>query len=168
MMVWLDNCARLCAVATLALLITACAATGPSYTQMQQSSGTLESGHARLYFMRGSDLVNAGLVARVHIDGIKVANLKMGGFFFTDHPAGQVKIMIDAPLNYGEAKQLFEAESGKTHYFVVDNNMGNVLVGSLVGALGTLRSSNGRFTFRSIPEAEGLNNLTTMKFSGSQ
>ena len=80
MMVWFDHCARLCAVATLALLTTACAATGPSYTQMQQSSGTLESGHARLYFMRGSDLVNAALVARVHIDGIKVANLKMGGF----------------------------------------------------------------------------------------
>ena len=86
--------------------------------------------------------------------------------------------MIDAPLNYGEAKQLFEAESGKTHYFVVDNNMGNVLVGSLVGALGELSSrngrftfrpiSNGRFTFRPIPEAEGLNKLKTMKFSGSQ
>jgi hypothetical protein len=107
-------------------------------------------------------------VAKVHIDGMKVSNLKMGGFFFTDHPAGRVNIMIDAPLNFGEAKQLFEVESGKTHYFVVDNNMENVLLGGLVGALATSRSSNGRFTFRPIPEAEGLNNLKTMKFSGSQ
>ena len=145
---------------------TGCAATGPSFTSVSQSIPTLSSNQARLYFMRDSSFMNSGLTARVRLNGVNVANLNMGGFVYADRPAGAVQIMIDAPLNTGDARKSINMEAGKTYYFLVSNNESNVIAGSFGGLIGALAEGGGRFVFAQISEASGLEQLKTKKLSG--
>ena len=147
-------------------LISGCAATGPSYTFVKSTIPQLKSDQARLYFLREGSFVNSGLTARVHLNGTKVVNLNMDGFAYADRPAGSVLIMIDAPLNPGEARQMINIESGKRYYFFVANNSSNVMAGALFGLIGAVAEGSGRFVFYRIPEAMALEQLKTKKLSG--
>ena len=89
-----------------------CTATGPSYASLKSTLPQLTSDQARLYFLREGSFANSGLTARVHLNGTKVVDLNMNGFAYVDHPAGAALIMIDAPLNTGEARQMINVESG--------------------------------------------------------
>jgi hypothetical protein len=146
--------------------ISGCAATGPSYTSVKATIPQLQSENARIYFLREGGFVNSGLTARVHLNGIKVVDLNMDGFAFVDRPAGNVMIMVDAPLNFGEARKMFTVESGKTYYFLVANDSSNVMAGLIGGAIGAASEGGGRFAFYQIPEAMALEQLKTKKLSG--
>lgn len=152
--------------AIFVLLVSGCTATGPSYTSFKTTIPQLTSGQARLYFLREGSFANSGLTARVHLNGTKVADLNMDGFTFVDRPAGNVVIMIDAPLNFGLARRSFNLEDGKTYYFLVANNSDNIMAGSLFGAIGAVAEGGGRFIFYQIPEAAALGKLNTKKLSG--
>ena len=153
--------------AIIVSLISGCAATGPSYTSVKSTIPQLQSDKVRVYFLRDSGFMNSGLTARVHINGTKVADLNMDGFAYVDRPAGNVLIMIDAPLNFGEARQMFNLESGKKYYFFVANNSSNVMAGALGGAIGAASEGGGRFAFYRIPKEMGVEKLKTKKFSGN-
>ena len=153
-------------IAVVISFISGCAATGPSYTSVRSSIPQLQSDNARIYFLREGGFVNSGLTARVHLNGIKVVDLNMDGFAFVDRPAGNVLIMIDAPLNFGEARKMFTVESGKTYYFLVANDSSNVMAGLIGGAIGAASEGGGRFAFYQIPEAIALEQLKTKKKSG--
>jgi len=147
--------------------VSGCAATGPSYTSIKTTIPQLTSDQARLYFLREGEFTNAGLTARVHLNGAKVVDLNMDGFAYADHQAGEVLIMIDASLNPGEAKQTIKIESGKTYYFSVSNNSDNVMAGALFGIIGAAAEGGGRFTFTRISEAKALEQLKTKQLSGN-
>ena len=110
--------------------------------------------------------MNSGLTARVHINGEPVADLNMSGFVYVDRPAGTIRIMIDAPLNTGDARKTLTTEVGQTYYFLVSNNESNVMAGSFGGLLRPLADGGGRFVFGQISEASGLEQLKTKKLSG--
>ena len=152
--------------AILVSFISGCAATGPSYTSVKSTLPQLQSDNARIYFLREGSFVNSGLTARVHLNGIKVVDLNMDGFAYVNRPAGNVLIMVDAPLNFGEAKKMFTVESGKTYYFLVANDSSNVMAGLIGGAIGAAAEGGGRFAFYQIPEAIALEQLKTKKLSG--
>ncbi len=149
----------------LVTLISGCAATGPSYTSVKSAIPQLQADNSRLYFLREGSFVNSGLTARVYLNGTKVVDLNMDGFAYVDRPAGNVLIMIDAPLNFGEARQIFTIESGKTYYFSVANNSSNVMAGMIGGVIGAASEGGGRFAFYQIPEAMALEQLKTKKKS---
>jgi len=159
----------LCAVAVL--LISGCAATGPSYTSLESTIPQLQTDQARLYFLRRGGFTNAALTARVHLNGTKVVNLNMDGFAYVDRPAGAVLIMIDAPLNPGEAKQTINVENGKTYYFFVENDYTNIneqfIAYMGAGVLGVIAHGGGRFAFYRISEEMALEQLKTKKLSGT-
>lgn len=150
----------------VAIAVTGCAATGPSYTSVKSAIPQLQSDQARLYFIREGGFMNSGLTARVHLNGTKMVDLNMNGFAYADRPAGLVHIMIDAPLNTGDARQSINIQSGETHYFMVANNSRNVMAGAYGGLLGALAEGGGRFVFAQISEAAALEQLKTKKKSG--
>ena len=125
-----------------------------------------------MYFLREGSFANSGLTARVHLNGTKVVDLNMDGFAYADRPASAVQIMIDAPLNPGEARQMVNIESGKTYYFFVANNDSNINAGTMSilagfgSLLGPIAEGGGRFIFYQIPEAAALEKLKTKKLSG--
>jgi len=153
-------------ILVLVSFVSGCAATGPSYTSVKSTIPQLQSEQARLYFLREGSFANSGLTARVHLNGTKVMDLNMDGFAYVDRPAGNVLIMIDAPLNFGEARQMLTVESGKTYYFFVANNSSNIMAGAIGGAIGAATEGGGRFLFYQIPEAMALDQLKTKKKSG--
>lgn len=154
-------------IAVLMITLTGCAATGPAYTTVSQSIPEVNSNQSRLYFMRDSSFINGGLVARVHLNGERVADLNMGGFVYIDRPAGNIRIMIDAPLNTGDAKGSLNAEAGQTYYFLVSNNDSNVMSGMIGGVIGAVADGGGRFVFSEISESSGKEQLKTKKLSGT-
>jgi len=153
-------------ISIVVLFISGCAATGPSYTSIKSTIPQLTSEQARLYFLREGSFANSGLTARVNLNGTKVVDLNMDGFAYVDRPAGNVLIMIDAPLNFGEARQMFTVESGKTYYFLVANDSSNIMAGAIGGAIGAATQGGGRFMFYQIPEDMALEQLKTKKKSG--
>ena len=155
-----------CLILVLVSFISGCAATGPSYTSVKSTTPQLQSDNARIYFLREGGFMNSGLTARVHLNGIKVVDLNMDGFAYVDRPAGNVLIMIDAPLNFGEAIKMAGLKSGKTYYILVANDSGNVMAGSLFGAIGAASQGGGRFAFYEIPEEMAQEQLKTKKLSG--
>ena len=92
--------------------------------------------------------------------------LNNNGFAYVDRPAGNVMIMIDAPLKFGEARKMFTVESGKKYYFLVANNSSNVMAGAIGGAIGAATEGGGRFMFYQIPEGMALEQHKTKKKSG--
>lgn len=154
-------------MAAVIALVSGCAATGPSYTSIKTTIPQMTSDQARLYFLREGGFMNSGLTARIHLNGTQVADLNMDGFAYVDRPAGDVLIMVDAPLNFGEARQAFNIESGKTYYFFVANNFSNVMAGSFGGIIGAAAEGGGRFIFYRIPEKMALKQLKTKNLSGN-
>lgn len=155
-----------CFLCLVALFVSACAATGPSYTAVQQSIPVLKMDESRLFFIRDSSFMNSGLTARVHIRGAKVADLNMNGFFYTDQKPGSAQIMIDAPLNFGEAVRNVNLEAGQAYYFYVANNSSNVWAGSLFGAYGAISQGGGRFAFTQISNDYGAEQIKDKSWSG--
>jgi hypothetical protein len=90
----------------------------------------------------------------------------MDGFAYVDRSAGDVLIMVDAPLNFGDARKMITVENGKTYYFLVANNFSNIMGGALGGVIGAAAEGGGRFIFYQIPEATGVEKLKTKKLSG--
>ncbi len=95
----------------------------------------------------------------------------MGSFAYVDRPAGKILIMIDAPLNPGEARQMINVENGKTYYFFVENDYANIneqfIAYMATGVLGVIAHGGGRFAFYRISEEMALEQLKTKKLSGS-
>jgi len=150
-------------MAAVIALVSGCAATGPSYTSVKSTLPQLKADKARLYFLREGSFMGSGVTARVHLNGTKIADLNMDGFAYADSPAGNVLIMIDAPLNFGEARQSFNIENGKTYYFFVANNTSYVMAGSFGGIIGAVLAGGGPFAFYRIPEAKSKADVKKVK-----
>lgn len=104
------------------LVLAACAATGPDYGSVKSSIPALKSDQARLYFMRGGDFQFSWMMARVHLNSIKVLELNMGGFGYADVLAGKVNVVLDSPLIPAESTLAFDAKAGTIYYYRVGVN----------------------------------------------
>ena len=104
------------------LMLAACAATGPDYGLVKSSIPTLKPDQARLYFMRGRGMKFSWMMARVHLNSIKVLELNMGGFGYADVPAGKVNVLLDTPIIPVESTLAFDAKAGRTYFYRVGIN----------------------------------------------
>jgi hypothetical protein len=147
----------------VAIAVTGCAATGPSYTSIKSTIPQLQSDQARLYFLRESTLMASAIAARIQINGRKFADLYSGGFVYTDLIADEVFIMVDASLNPGEWQGTFKLDAGKNHYFFVTPNSNKVMAGAMFGLMGAAVTKGGPFIVYPIPEDMALEKLKTMK-----
>lgn len=104
------------------MVLAACAATGPYYGSVKPSIPALKPDQARLYFMRGGGFQFSWMMARVHLDSIKILELNMGGFGYADVPAGKVNVLLDTPIIPADSTLAFTVKAGSTYYFRVGIN----------------------------------------------
>lgn len=79
---------RLLGAILLTLLLAACAATGPTFTQVRASIPPLHDGDARIFFYREAGGVGLALKPEVRVNGQPVGQLPPGSFLFVDRSAG--------------------------------------------------------------------------------
>lgn len=101
---------RLGVLASLPLLLAACAASGPKFSEVQASFPAQRSGEGRIFVYR--ELGMGGAVQpEIKLNGQPVGAPEPGSFFFVDRPAGkytasartEVESSVDFTLVPGEA-----------------------------------------------------------------
>ena len=147
-------------------IIAGCSATGPSYQSLKSTISQLETGQARLYFIRDSSLMGSGLSARIIVNEKVMPGLGMGGFIYTDEKIGNIYIKVDGgSFQPGEAKLTLDAKIGKIYYFSVEPNRSNIAAGAFFGVLGSAAQGGGPFVFNRISEQVAQEKLKTKKLS---
>jgi hypothetical protein len=108
-------------VSGFCLLLSACAATGPSFEVEQEKIAAVGSDTARFVFYRTNDsFLYSARKSRIVIDGETTGAVALGGFFYRDVTPGRYRMkadMWDAP---GNCELLLTADAGSLYYFQVD------------------------------------------------
>lgn len=134
-------------VGVLAIVAAPLAALGQSDNQPAASApydpslgfGPLGAGQARIFFYREGHFVGGMAIARVRLDGVTSAWVQNRQAVYVDHPAGEVKVSIDSPMDLGSADFTIPLEQGQ-EYFVPLAAQGNPMftggaAGYLLGSL---------------------------------
>jgi hypothetical protein len=112
---------RASAAAALALLITACAATGPRFAEVQASLPPVAAGEGRIFVFRDASAVGAALRPDVRLNGSVIGAPQPGSFFFVDRPAGRYTASARAET---ESTVEFELVEGESAYVSLQIAMG--------------------------------------------
>jgi len=148
------------------VVIGGCSATGPTYRSLKSTISQLETGKVRLYFMRDSAFMASGSNARILVNGRKMPGLSMGGFIYTDEKPGNIYIKVDGgSFTPGDVKLTLNAEVGKTYYFSVAPNTGNIMAGAFFGILGSAARGDGTYVVHQISERVAQEKLKTKQLS---
>lgn len=116
---------RAAATAAFVLLLTACAATGPKFTEVEASLPPLAAGEGRIFVFRDASAVGAALRPDVRLNGSVIGSPQPGSFFFVDRPAGRYTASARTEV---ESTVEFELVEGETAYVSLQIAMG-LLVG---------------------------------------
>lgn len=122
------------ALLACAVLLSGCAASGPTYHAVQASLPALKPGHGRVYFYRPAGVVGAAVQPALRLDGVVVGQSRPNGFFFVDTGAGSHEAASGVEASH---KLAFVLDQGETRYVRTKVRMG-LIVGhvlpELVGA----------------------------------
>src|SRR5215470_10920328 len=122
------------AVALLAvaasLLLSACATSGPKFSQMGSTLAATKPDTGRIYFYRTTAL-GAAVQPAVRLNGEKVGKAVPHGFFYVDRPAGNYQVATETEV---EKLLTFTLEPGQVRYVRLDISMG-FWVGHVYGEL---------------------------------
>lgn len=125
-----------------AFLLSACAASRPTFDESVVGSESIPEGKARLVFFRTRD---SGLYiarqAAVSLDGNKVGGAGYGSFFVHDIDSGRHSLKADMWDMPGQCELIFTATAGETYYFQVDprsESFGAFAAGDLASQLLTM------------------------------
>jgi hypothetical protein len=116
---------RLAAAACVALLLAACAATGPKFAEVEASLPPLRAGEGRIFVFRSMSTVGGALRPDVRINGEVAGTPQVGSFFFVDRPAGRYTA---SARTESESTVACELGDGDTAYMSLQITMG-ILVG---------------------------------------
>ena len=106
----------------LAILLSACAASGPTFEETTGIAELIPDGKARIVFFRTRD--SALYIARhaaVSLDGEKVGATGYGSFFVYDVDSGQHRVRADMWDMRGQCELAFSATAGERYYFQVES-----------------------------------------------
>ncbi|MBK6510723.1 MAG: DUF2846 domain-containing protein [Haliea sp.] len=122
----------------IAVLLTACAASGPQYSAHKAT--TAEA--AVIYVYRPSRAVNCCVAPVVYLDDARRGDLKNGGYLVFEVPAGKHAVQVgDGTHGFDAQVQEFQAEAGKSYYlkWVIGSieDAGVFIVGSVSAAYAT-------------------------------
>jgi hypothetical protein len=104
---------RLAASVSVALLLTACAASGPKMAEVKSSIPAVKAGQGRIYFYRADSMVGAAIQPAIKLNGQEVGQSKPGGFFFVDEKPGPKEVMTSTEV---EKKLTFTLNPGDVRY----------------------------------------------------
>jgi len=116
-----------CTALSAAILLSACAASGPKLSEVRSSMPQLKPDQGRVYFYRNSSMLGAAMQPNIMLNGRTVGESKPGGFFYVDDAAGAKEISTSTEV---ERKLTFTLEPGQTRYVRTAVGMG-VMVGRI-------------------------------------
>ena len=87
----LGRLARVGLLSLVALVLAGCAATGPRFSEVQESFPAIKPGHGRLMVYRSGGLGPA-IQPDVRLNGDVVGKMQPEGFFFVDRPTGRYTV----------------------------------------------------------------------------
>jgi hypothetical protein len=119
------------ALISSAILLTGCAATGPTHQSMEASIPTLKADMGRVYFYRASSMMGAAVQPSIKLDGAAVGESKPGGFFYVDTSAGSHEA---ATSTEATNKLTFVLDKGEVKYVRTKVTMG-LMAGHVVPEL---------------------------------
>jgi hypothetical protein len=139
------------------VVLTGCAAKGPTFQQIQPSIPAVREGYGRLYFM------NPGRPhARVAIDKNMIGECKYGAFFWEDIPAGAHVVTLDNSGDFGAWDEPIEVSAGQEYFMLIKPRSGPAMAQFLLGPLGVLAEAaiategkSGSFQAKILPPDEG-------------
>lgn len=110
--------------ACLALLLSACAATGPKFIEVEASLPEVRPGEGRIFIFREHSTVGGGVRPDIRLNGQVVGSPPGGGFFFVDRPAGRYTATARTEI---ESRVEFELPEGQAAYVSIHINVGFVV-----------------------------------------
>lgn len=126
--------------------MTACT----SSTALEPQNIARVSDAARIHFIRPSAFIGSGQTVRVRINDKEVGSLGIGTYIHVDRPAGQYRVAVDHPLDFGKAELTLNVTSEKEYYFKIFPAGASVaVVGPYVAA------GSNKLGIAGISEAEG-------------
>jgi Protein of unknown function (DUF2846) len=96
-------------VVIVSLLLSACATSGPKFTEMGASMPAAATDRGRIYFYRTKAL-GAAVQPDVRLNGEVVGKAVPNGFFYADRPAGNYQVATETEV---ERKLTFTLEPGR-------------------------------------------------------
>ncbi len=100
----------------VAALVTACAATGPMLSTVQDSIPALAEGKGRLFFYREYATFGSGMQPDILVCGQKVGQSVPGGVFYVDLPIGQCEVSVPAIVFKGQTRLMIQIGNPAVQY----------------------------------------------------
>jgi hypothetical protein len=135
-------------VVIVALLLSACATSGPKFTEMGASMPAAATDMGRIYFYRTTAL-GAAVQPDVRLNGEVIGKAVPNGFFYADRPAGNYQVATETEV---ERRLTFTLEPGQIRYVRLNIAMG-FFVGHVYGEL--------------VDEAKGREEIADMRYTGT-
>jgi hypothetical protein len=128
----------------MCIAMTACTTS----TALEPQNTTRISDAARLHFIRRSAFIGGGQTARVKINEKEVGSLGIGTHIHVDRPAGQYRVEVDHPFDFGKTELTVNITSEKEYYFKI------FPAGSSVAIIGAGAVGSNRLGIAAISESE--------------
>jgi len=130
------------------MLLSACATSGPKFSEMVASISAPNPDMGRIYFYRTA-VIGAAVQPDVRLNGEVVGKAVPRGFFYVDRPAGNYQVATETEV---ERQLTFTLEAGQVRYVRLSIGMG-FFVGHVYGEL--------------VDEAKGQAEIADMRFTGA-
>lgn len=128
-----------------AILLAGCAASGPTYTELQNAqANTTPAEQARVVVFRTNETQYSARAASIRLDGEFLGKCDYKGFNAFDVTPGQHKLRVDMWDSPGSCTVPVNVDAGKVYYFEIKPRVGNFIGGLLGGVAGAAIESAGK------------------------
>lgn len=110
---------------SVVVLLSACAATGPLYSEVAASIPPVPANKGRVYFFRPDTMFGAAVTSDIRLNGMVVGKSERGSFFYADQAPGKCTVATSTEV---EKQLTFVLDPGQTRYVRTSVSMG-ALVG---------------------------------------
>ncbi|GJG96012.1 DUF2846 domain-containing protein [Cupriavidus pauculus] len=131
-----------------AVLLSGCAATGPSFQEMASSIPTLGGDAGRVYFVRDFTPIGMAIQPELRVNDEVVGRSRPGGFFYIDRKAGTY---VASGTTEVDSEYTFDLKAGETRYIRTSISMGILA---------------GRLNFQEEPAANGNAMVAKLSYTG--
>jgi hypothetical protein len=156
-----------------ALMISGCAATGPTFQEASQTFSKINSNIRLVIFRTKESGIASARTASLKIDGTQVGGVQYGGFTVVHAQPGNHQLTVDLPDTLGKCDINIEIDSSNEYYFEIKprvESLGFGLIPTLI-AKGdqawspTAKNCKGSFYIFPIEKEEALTKLKGLRLS---
>lgn len=117
------------------LLLSACSATGPTYSTLDGTVTKASTGTSKIVIYREANFINGGARYWVELNGVEVCKLHQASFLIHDVHPGIVNVAASNFGSLGTSRMTVEVKPGQTVYVKMAVNGSRATVGVLGGLI---------------------------------